>query len=86
VTGADVVPFETFGPKAEEMRGQLKLAHDDNVRTGMAGAVYAVLCHPSSGATNICPVGFPKDIKRMMYAGMPWKEWMLKRMNEGIVS
>jgi hypothetical protein len=26
VTGADVVPFETFGPKAEEMRGQLKLA------------------------------------------------------------
>lgn len=86
-TGADVVPFESFGPvKAEEMRGQLKLAHDNNIRTGMMGAVFAILCNPSSGAMNVCPIGFPKDIGKMMYAGMPWKEWMLNRLNEGIVS
>jgi hypothetical protein len=87
VTDADVVPFETFGPKADEMREQLKLAHDVNIRTpGMMGAVFAVLHHLGSGTTNICPVGFPKDLKDVMYAGMPWKEWMLNRMNQGIVS
>ena len=42
-TSADVVPFEYFGPKAEEMRGRLKLANDNNVRTGMIGKVFAVL-------------------------------------------
>ena len=57
-TSADVVPFETFGSKAEEMRGQLKLANDHNLRTGMMGTVFAVLWHTSSGATNICPIGF----------------------------
>jgi len=86
-TSADVVPFETFGPsKAEEMRGQLKLANDNNVRTGMMGTVFAVLWHTSSGAVNICQIGFAKDIKDVMYAGMPWKEWMLNRLNEGIVT
>jgi hypothetical protein len=86
VTSADVVPFETFGSKAEEMRGQLKLANDNNVRSGMTGTVFAVLWHTSSGTMNICPIGFSNDIKDVMYAGMPWKEWMLNQMNEGIVT
>jgi hypothetical protein len=85
-TGADIVPFEFFGPKAEEMRGQHKLANDNNIRTGMMGTVFAVLSHLSSGMMNVCPVGFPKDVKDIMYAGMPWKEWMLNRLNEGIVT
>jgi hypothetical protein len=81
------VPFESFTlDKAREMREQLKLAHDDNVRTGMMGAVFAILCHSSSGMMNVCPVGFPKEIRQVMYAGMPWKEWMLNRLNEGIVA
>jgi hypothetical protein len=49
-----------------------------NVRIGMMGAVFAVLCHVASGAMNVCLVGFPKDIREVMYAGMSWKEWMLK--------
>jgi hypothetical protein len=87
VTSADVVPFESFGPRhAEEMLGQLKLAHDDNVRTGMVGAVFAVLYHPTSGAMNICPVGFPKEVSKEMDLRIAWKEWMMQRLNEGIVS
>jgi len=68
------------------MRGQLKLASDSNIRTGMMGAVFAVLSHISSGTMNICPVCYPKEIKDVMYAGMPWKKWMLNRLNEGIVN
>jgi len=83
-TSADVVPFESFGSKAEEMRGQLKLANDTH--TGMMGTVFAVLWHTSSGTMNICPISFSEDIKGVMYAGMPWKEWMLNRLNEGIVT
>ena len=52
----------------------------------MMGTVFAVLWHTSSGAMNICPIGFTKDIKEVMYAGMPWKEWMLNRLNEGVVT
>jgi len=85
-TGADVVPFESFPGRAEEMRGQLQLAHDNNVRTGMIGAIFTVLCHTSSGVMNICPIGFPKEIRLVRHAEMPWKEWMLNRLNEGIVT
>ena len=85
-TSAQIVPFEFFGSKAEEMRGQLKLANDNNVRTGMIGTVFVVLWHTSSAAINICPICFGKEIMDVMYAGMPWKEWMLNRLNEGIVT
>ena len=45
-TSAEVVPFESFGPKAEEMREQLKQANDNNVQsTGMMGTLFAVLWH-----------------------------------------
>ena len=66
--------------------GSLNWLTNNNIRSGMTGTVFAVLWHTASSAINICPIGFTKDIKEVMDAGMPWKEWMLNRLNDGIVT
>ncbi|KAF8179606.1 hypothetical protein K438DRAFT_1603774 [Mycena galopus ATCC 62051] len=85
VTAATVVPFATF-PRAEEMRGQLKLASEDNKRVGMAGAMFVILMDTDNGIMNIAPVGFPKASREFSKSlSTTWEEWLKKRLNEGLV-
>ncbi|KAI0076494.1 hypothetical protein K474DRAFT_1662850 [Panus rudis PR-1116 ss-1] len=86
VTGADVVPISTFPPdQRKEMEGQLKQAHDMNVRSGqgMIGALFAILLSLDSGVSNVAPVGFDRSVETMLPED--WKERMMLMMNEGIV-
>jgi len=84
---ADVVPLETFGDKAEEMREQLQLANEAQGRAGLTGSFYVVLncISPDNIAMNITPVGFAKRDLGQFRPGMPWKEELMRRLNEGIV-
>ncbi|KAJ7866666.1 hypothetical protein B0H13DRAFT_2066421 [Mycena leptocephala] len=87
VTMLSVVPIDTF-PQAHEMRGQLKQASDDNKRSGMAGAIFVLLMDTDTGMMNIAPVGFPKAsrLKELLGPlGTTWEEWVMNRLNEGIV-
>lgn len=87
-TSAAVVPIDSY-PMAQEMRGQLKQASDHNKTTGMAGAIFVLLMDTDSGTCNIAPVGFPKlsESSRSLRSplGIPWEDWLTKRLNEGIV-
>jgi hypothetical protein len=87
VTMLSVVPIDTF-PQAHEMRGQLKQASDDNKRSGMAGAIFVLLMDTDTGMMNIAPVGFPKASRLKEFLGplgTTWEEWVMNRLNEGIV-
>jgi len=86
VTGADVVPIRSFGPaSSDEMREQRKIFAEENRRCGRMGAILVVLNCVDTGVSNIAPVGFGEGIFGMSSA-KPWKEWMMHRLNEGIVS
>lgn len=85
VTAVNVVAINTF-PTAQEMRGQLQLASDEQKRTGMAGAIFALLLDLESMASNAVIVGFPKDMQGVPAPrGSSWEEWLMERLNEGIV-
>ncbi|KAJ7101960.1 hypothetical protein C8R44DRAFT_988280 [Mycena epipterygia] len=86
-TAANIVPIETF-PMAQqqELRGQLKQASEDNIRSGMAGAIFVFLLETETGMSNVAPVGFPKASPGIMPPlGISWEQWLIKRLNEGIV-
>lgn len=87
LVSADVVPLDMFGDRAEEMRGQLRLANQAQQRVGLTGSFFTVLSCASPGcmAMNITPVGFAKRDLVDFRPGMPWKEEMERRLNEGIV-
>jgi len=88
LVSADVVPLETFGDKSEEMRGQLQSAIEAQQRVGGTGSFYVVLncISPGTMVVNIAPVGFSKeDLATGFTPGMPWKEELTRRLNEGIV-
>ncbi|KAJ7226789.1 hypothetical protein GGX14DRAFT_417388 [Mycena pura] len=85
VTSAIVAPLDSF-PTAQEMRGQLKQASEDNKRSGMAGAIFVLLMDTDSAAVNVAPVGFPKASTSLLSPlGTSWQEWLTTRLNEGIV-
>ncbi|TFK63417.1 hypothetical protein BDN72DRAFT_322928 [Pluteus cervinus] len=80
----EVVPIETFGPKAADMREQLELDKASNEGTEFSGMFFVVLHDIGQMITNIMPVGFiPKAAHRQP---MPWKEWLVKHLNEGILN
>ncbi|KDQ07500.1 hypothetical protein BOTBODRAFT_38799 [Botryobasidium botryosum FD-172 SS1] len=83
----DVVPLESFGGKAEEMREQLQLANEAQRGAGLTGSFGVVLTcmSPSNPAMNITFVGFTKRDLADFTPGMPWKEELTRRLNEGIV-
>ncbi|OBZ69681.1 hypothetical protein A0H81_10193 [Grifola frondosa] len=83
-TGADVVPFDMF-PQAEEMRGMLRLAHEENVRTGFMGTLNVILLCVDTGTSNVMPVGFDPHTP-LEPLSMDWKSCLMKKLNEGIVS
>ncbi|KAJ7731263.1 hypothetical protein B0H16DRAFT_1893416 [Mycena metata] len=89
VTTLSVVPIERFRKgRTEEMRGQLKQASEDYRRTGLAGALFVVLLDTDAAMSNIAPVGFPKAAAGTfppLPVGTTWEEWVMKRLNEGIV-
>ncbi|KAJ6527886.1 hypothetical protein DFH09DRAFT_850178, partial [Mycena vulgaris] len=85
VTAVNVVGIDTF-PAAQEMRVQLQLASDEQKRTGMAGAIFALLVDLESKTSNVVTVGFPKAMKGVPAPrGSSWEEWLTRRLNEGIV-
>ncbi|KAJ7705008.1 hypothetical protein B0H17DRAFT_698543 [Mycena rosella] len=89
VTAAAAVPIDTF-PKQQVMREQLKLASDETKRhPGMAGALLVYLFDFASGATNLCPVGFPQASptppNNPAIALPHWKEYLTANLNEGII-
>ncbi|KAJ7689951.1 hypothetical protein B0H17DRAFT_1134667 [Mycena rosella] len=78
-------PIDTF-PSAQEMCGQLKQASEDNKRTGMAGALFAILLDTDSATLNIAPVRFPKtSAGPLPPLAMNCEQWLTKRLNNGIV-
>ncbi|TFK63399.1 hypothetical protein BDN72DRAFT_847659 [Pluteus cervinus] len=82
---AEVVSIDSFGKeRAEEMRGQLKLTTDVHRLSGSTGTFFVILHEPNSGLMNIMPVGFSAD--GVYNRPMPWKESLLKNLNEGIVT
>lgn len=85
--GADILPLDGFPEeKHDEMRSQLKYAADMNRKHGALGAMFVMLMCVDERISNIAPVGFSQDVLDEMYPGQPWKEWLITRMNEGIVS
>lgn len=90
VTGISVMRHEDFAAeKTEEMRSQLKYAHDMNVKHGSLGAFLVALSCAKEMMANIAPVGFGQEVLDQtteVEPGRPWKEWLMTRMNEGIVS
>ncbi|OBZ69682.1 hypothetical protein A0H81_10192 [Grifola frondosa] len=85
--GAAAVPFDAF-PKlqAEEMRRQLRVAHELNVSDGCMGALDVIMLCIDEGIFNIVPVGFDPDTPLARLGASDWRHWLLKRLNEGIVS
>lgn len=87
VTAANVVPIETFpGAQQQELLGQLRQASADNMRNGMAGAIFVMLMETDTGMSNVAPVGFPKASAGIFPPlGISWEQWLITRLNEGIV-
>ncbi|EMD33892.1 hypothetical protein CERSUDRAFT_86668 [Gelatoporia subvermispora B] len=78
---AEVAPFEVFGlGEAAKMRRQLQLAG-----AGVVGTAFVVMMCVDPGQSrylkNIVPVGFEKAV--LETSGLPWKEWMMRRLDEG---
>lgn len=91
--GAEVRTIDSFGPeRAAEMRTQLKLANDVQKPEGRhkpLGSIFVMLFCVDSGVSNIAPAGLHSDVlesRHKLCGGRPWKQWMLTRLNEGIVS
>lgn len=84
--GAEVATIEEFFPPAQaaEVKGMLKTAYDKNIEGGGAGAAYVMMCGMDSRISNFLPVGFGPEVYDME-PGQEWLEWMVKRLNEGIV-
>ena len=84
--GAAVVPFSAFSPEqVAEMKGQLKSAHDLNVRNGSLGAMEVILMCLDPNVVNVVMMGFSGDPSPVENPGKNWKHWLLHRLNEGIV-
>ncbi|KAI0752798.1 hypothetical protein C8Q80DRAFT_1267287 [Daedaleopsis nitida] len=84
--GAVIVPFSAFTPDQErEMRGQLKNAHDLNVKNGSQGAMEVVLICLDPNVVNVVMMGFSDDPSPVENPGENWKHWLLHRLNEGIL-
>ena len=84
--GAAVVPFSAFSKHQEtEMKGQLKSAHDLNVKNGSLGAMEVVLMCLDPNVVNVVMMGFSNDPSPVESPGKDWKHWLLHRLNEGIV-
>ncbi|KAF8964029.1 hypothetical protein BDZ97DRAFT_1817612 [Flammula alnicola] len=85
VTDAEVVPVEFFGPeRAEEMRGQLKYVNEENKRMGGPGGILVVLIDTESHVMNAVGMGFGEEVKDMK-PGLPWKEKLMEKLNNGIM-
>lgn len=84
--GAAVVPFSAFSnEQVAEMKGQLKSAHDLNVRNGSLGAMEVVLMCLDPNVVNVVMMGFSDDPSPLDNPGDQWKHWLLHRLNDGIV-
>ncbi|KDQ49547.1 hypothetical protein JAAARDRAFT_42780 [Jaapia argillacea MUCL 33604] len=83
-----VVPLEFFHGNAEEMRGQLLQLNEQQKRIGMTGSFFVVLACIAGGecVSNIAPVGFDKSSLFGLKRGMPWKDELMRKLNEGIVT
>lgn len=86
VTGAEILPLESFPfGSAEDMRNQLTIANQQNIQVGNVGALFVVLACLGELSWNAVPIGFDHDCG-ISPPGIPWKEWMMERLNEGIVN
>jgi len=88
VMSAQVLPFEHFGDqKAAEMREQLASLNrqNKNSNTGALGNLFVVLFCTQPVMMNVAAVAFHWDVK-LQKPGQEWREWLTKRLNEGIVS
>ncbi|KAM5537922.1 hypothetical protein V8D89_008398 [Ganoderma adspersum] len=84
--GAAVVPFSAFSKEQiAEMKGQLKSAHDLNVKNGSLGAMEVVLMCMDPNVVNVVMMGFSDDPSPLENPGENWKHWLLNRLNEGVV-
>jgi hypothetical protein len=68
------------------MRGQLKQLSDDDKRTGKGGALL-VLLDIESGTSNVAGVGSPAATDGLLAPlSTTLEEWLMTRLNEGIVA
>ncbi|KAF7375399.1 hypothetical protein MSAN_00427500 [Mycena sanguinolenta] len=85
VTAVSIVPLSGF-PQAEEMRGQLQRASEENRRGGSTGALLVMLMDPINETINVMAVGFKTASRRFSQPlATTWEEWLTKRLNEGVV-
>jgi len=84
--GGSVETIDKLFPadQAAEVRHMLKTAYDKNVEAGGVGAAYVMMCSMDTRTSNFLPVGLGPEV-RDMKSGQPWLEWMVKRLNDGIV-
>ncbi|TFK63415.1 hypothetical protein BDN72DRAFT_322934 [Pluteus cervinus] len=84
VTNAEVVPFETFGEKANDLREELKRLVDHRKQSGsVIGAFIVILRDLEHNLTNVSPTAYTASVT--YDKPMPWKEWMMEHMNGGIL-
>jgi len=87
-TDAEVQPLEFFDEEGEaKLRGQLMLSNAQHRKAGSDGCFFVVLICQETESIHVAPVGFSwaSLVLRRLRPGMPWKDEMLRRLNEGIV-
>ena len=83
--GAAVVPFSAFSADQEsEMRGQLRMAHNQNLQMGISGSIGVIQVCSETDVMSMTMVGFMTNGPSLVEGN--WKHWLLRRLNEGIVS
>ena len=83
--GTTVVPLSAFPrAQAEEMRGQLRMAHNQNLQMGISGSIGVIQVCSETDVMSMTMVGFLTGGPSLVEGN--WKHWLLRRLNEGIVS
>lgn len=91
VRGAKVMSFERFGCREDDMRERLKVetaAMQHNSPGKRCGALSAICFCEEMWFTNCIPIGWDDELLQEVserLKGEPWKEWMTKKMNSGLV-
>uniref|UniRef100_A0A8H8CIC0 MYND-type domain-containing protein n=1 Tax=Psilocybe cubensis TaxID=181762 RepID=A0A8H8CIC0_PSICU len=83
---ARVESVDGFPPEQRhELKLQMKLFDEDSRRSGNMGGFFVIVIDRPSGAGNVCPMGFPKEIVNWERA-QPWKEPLLNSLNAPLKS